>query len=253
MTYFEGFVAAVPESNKDAYLQHANRFVPIAGEFGVGRMVENWESDVPEGKVTDFRKAVDAKPNEKIVFSFFEYGSKAERDAANQKFMNDPRMADMGKDMPFDGKRMIMGGFEAIVDEGEGGGTYTDGWVVPVPTAKRDAYRDLAARNAKYFREYGATRLVEAFGDDVQKGQVTDYYRAVQAEDGESVVFAFIEWPDKATRDQAWEKIMKDERMQPQGELPFNGKRMFWGGFDKIVDTASRQPTQAQSSAAQPA
>jgi len=253
MTYFEGFIVPVPETNKDAYRKQASDAAPMFQEFGVRRHFEAWDSDVPEGKVTDFRKAVDAKPDEKIVFSFFEYGSKAERDAANQKFMSDPRMADMGKDMPFDGKRMIMGGFEAIVDEGESGGTYTDGWVVPVPTAKRDAYRDLAARNAKYFREYGATRLVEAFGDDVQKGQVTDYYRAVQAEDGESVVFAFIEWPDKATRDQAWEKIMKDERMQPQGELPFNGKRMFWGGFDKIVDTASRQPTQAQSSAAQPA
>jgi uncharacterized protein YbaA (DUF1428 family) len=142
----------------------------------------------------------------------------------------------MGKNMPFDGKRMIMGGFDAIVEEGHGGGGYVDGWVVPVPSAKRDAYRELAARNAKYFREYGATRLVEAFADDVQHGKVTDYYRAVKAEDGESVVFALIEWPDKETRDQAWEKIMKDERMQPQGEMPFDGKRMFWGGFKSIVE-----------------
>jgi uncharacterized protein YbaA (DUF1428 family) len=248
MTYFEGFVASVPESNKDAYLKHSRDFAPLVQDIGVQRMVENWESDVPEGKVTDFRKAVDAKPDEKIVFSFFEYPSKAARDAANEKFMSDPRMAEMGKDMPFDGKRMIMGGFESIVDEGTSGGGYTDGWVVPVPTKKRDAYRALAERNAKYFREYGATRLVEAFGDDVQKGEVTDYYRAVKAEDGESVVFAFIEWPDKQTRDQAWEKIMKDERMQPQGDMPFDGKRMFWGGFDKIVDTAQDLPAQQAAS-----
>jgi uncharacterized protein YbaA (DUF1428 family) len=241
MTYFEGFVAAVPEGNKDAYLKHASGFAPIAREFGVRRIVESWESDVPEGKITDFRKAVDAKPDEKIVFSFFEYPSKSERDAANEKFMNDPRMKDMGANMPFDGKRMIMGGFESIVDEGAPGGRYTDGWVVPVPTSKRDAYRELAARNAKYFREYGATRLVEAFGDDVPKGEVTDFYRAVKAEDGESVVFAFIEWPDKQTRDQAWEKIMKDERMQPQGDMPFNGQRMFWGGFERILDTAQHE------------
>jgi uncharacterized protein YbaA (DUF1428 family) len=244
MTYFEGFVAPVPEGNKDAYLKHSNDFAPLVRDIGVQRMVENWESDIPEGKLTDFRKAVDAKLDEKIVFSFFEYPSRAARDAANEKFMSDPRMAEMGKDMPFDGKRMIMGGFESIVDEGTSGGGYTDGWIVPVPTSKRDAYRELAERNAKYFREYGAIRLVEAFGDDVPKGEVTDYYRAVKAEDGESVVFAFIEWPDKQTRDQAWEKIMKDERMQPQGDTPFDGKRMFWGGFDKIVDTsqqASRQ------------
>jgi uncharacterized protein YbaA (DUF1428 family) len=161
--------------------------------------------------------------------------------------MSDPRMEEFGTNMPFDGKRMVMGGFEGIVDEGSAGGSFVDGWVVPVPTAKRDAYRELAARNAKYFREYGATRLVEAFSDDVPKGQVTDFYRAVKAEDGESVVFAFIEWPDKQTRDQAWEKIMKDERMQPQGDLPFNGQRMFWGGFDKIVDTAEQLSAQART------
>jgi uncharacterized protein YbaA (DUF1428 family) len=239
MTYFEGFIVPVPEANRDAYLKHANAFAPLIQEVGVRRMVECWESDVPEGKVTDFRKAVEATPEEKIVFSWFEYPSRQDRDAANEKFMNDPRMAEMGKDMPFDGKRMIMGGFDAIVEEGEAGGGYVDGWVVPVPTAKRDAYRELAARNAKFFREYGATRLVEAFADDVQHGKVTDYYRAVKAEDGESVVFALIEWPDKQTRDQAWEKIMKDERMQPEGEMPFDGKRMFWGGFEKIVDTAN--------------
>ncbi len=238
MTYFEGFVVPVPEAKKDAYRQHAADAAPMFQDLGVQRMVEAWDSDVPEGKITDFRKAVDAKPDEKVVFSWFEYPDRDARNAANEKFRSDPRMAAMGQNMPFDGKRMIMGGFEAIVDEGEPGGRFTDGWVVPVPTDKREAYRELAARNAKYFREYGATRLVEAFADDVPKGEVTDFYRAVKAEDGESVVFAFIEWPDKQARDQAWEKIMKDERMQPQGEMPFNGQRMFWGGFEKIIDTA---------------
>jgi uncharacterized protein YbaA (DUF1428 family) len=238
MTYFEGFIAPVPEINKDAYLKHSSSFAPIAQDIGVGRMVETWESDVPEGKVTDFRKAVDAKPDEKVVFSFFEYPSKAERDAANEKFRSDPRMQDMGANMPFDGKRMIMGGFDAIVDAGSGGGSYIDGWVVPVPTGKRDAYRELAARNANFFREYGATRLVEAFGDDVPKGEVTDFYRAIKTESDETPVFSFIEWPDKATRDAAWPKIMEDDRMKPQGDVPFNGQRMFWGGFEKIVDTA---------------
>jgi len=247
MTYFEGFVAPVPEANKDSYRKHASEFAALSPEFGIRRHVEAWDSDVPEGKVTDFRKAVDAKPDEKVVFAWFEYPDRQARDAATKKFMSDPRMADMGKNMPFDGKRMIVGGFDAIVDEGSAGGGYTDGWVVPVPTAKRDAYRELAARNAKYFREYGATRLVEAFGDDVPKGEVTDFYRAIKAEDGESVVFAFIEWPDKQTRDQAWEKIMKDERMQPQGDMPFDGKRMFWGGFEKLIDTAQPQVSESQT------
>ena len=253
MTYFEGFVAAVPEANKGAYLEHANKFAPIGRELGVKRHLEAWESDVPEGKVTDFRKAVDAKPDEKIVFAFFEYPSKAERDAANEKFRSDPRMEDMGANMPFDGKRMVMGGFEAIVEEGSAGGAYTDGFVVPVPEGKREDYRQLAAKMAKVFRQHGASRVIEAFGDDVPKGEVTDFYRAVKAEPGESVVFSFIEWPDKATRDEAWKAIMADESLKPEGEMPFAGQRMFWGGFEKVVDTAEGSTAETQAATPQPA
>ena len=156
-------------------------------------------------------------------------------------------MAEMGANMPFDGKRMIVGGFDAIVEEGSaGGGGYTDGFVVPVPEGKRDAYQQLAAKMAKVFRQHGASRVVEAFSSDVPKGEVTDFYRAVKAEDGEGIVFSFIEWPDKATRDEAWGKIMTDESLKPEGDMPFDGKRMFWGGFDKIVDTAdARTPVTA--------
>jgi uncharacterized protein YbaA (DUF1428 family) len=242
MTYFEGFIAPVPEANKDAYRKHANQFAPIAADIGVHRSVEGWASDVPDGTITDFKKAVAAKPDETVVFSYFQYPSKAARDAANEKFMSDPRLKDMGSNVPFDGKRMIMGGFEAIVDEGSGGGSYVDGFVVPVPEAKREAYRELASKMAKVFRQNSATRVVEAFSDDVPKGQVTDFYRAVKAEEGEGVVFSFIEWPDKAARDAAWKVIMEDESLRPQGDMPFDGKRMFWGGFDKILDTAETAP-----------
>jgi uncharacterized protein YbaA (DUF1428 family) len=245
MTYFEGFIAPVPEANKDAYRTHATNFASLSPEFGIGRHVEAWDNDVPEGKLTDYRKAVDAKPDEKIVLAFFEYPNRQARDAANEKFMSDPRMADMGKDMPFDGKRMIMGGFEAIVEEGSAGGSYTDGFVVPVPEGKTEDYRALAAKMAKVFRQHGASRVIEALSDDVNRGEVTDFYRAVKAEDGEKVVFSFIEWPDKATRDRAWGKIMEDESLRPQGDMPFDGKRMFWGGFDKIVDTAEQPAIQA--------
>jgi uncharacterized protein YbaA (DUF1428 family) len=238
MTYFEGFIAPVPEANKGAYRKHATDFAPIGKEIGVKRHLEAWESDVPEGKLTDFRKAVDAQPDEKIVFAFFEYPDRQARDATNEKFMSDPRMEDMGKNMPFDGKRMIMGGFEAIVEEGSPGGSYTDGFVVPVPEGKTEDYRALAAKMAKVFRQHGASRVIEALGDDVNRGEVTDFYRAVKAEDGEKVVFSFIEWPDKATRDQAWQKIMADESLKPEDPMPFSGQRMFWGGFEKILDTA---------------
>ena len=246
MTYFEGFIAPVPEANRDAYVKHASNFAALSPEFGIARHLEAWDDDVPEGKVTDFRKAVDAKPDEKAVLAFFEYPNRQARDAANEKFMSDPRMEEMGKNMPFDGKRMIMGGFDAIVEEGSAGGSYTDGFVVPVPEDKREVYQQLAAKMAKVFREKGASRVVEAFSDDVSKGEVTDFYRAVKAEDGEGVVFSFIKWPDKATRDEAWKAIMADESLKPEGDMPFDGKRMFWGGFDKIVDTAdARTPVTA--------
>ena len=243
MTYFEGFVVPVPEANKETYRKHAADAAPIFQEFGVKRHFEAWDSDVPEGKVTDFRMAVNAKPDEKVVFAWFEYPDKAARNAANEKMMSDPRMEQMGADMPFDGKRMIMGGFDAIVEEGSERGGYTDGFVVPVPEGKTDAYQALASKMAKVFRQHGATRVVEALSDDVNKGEVTDFYRAVKAEDDEKVVFSFVEWPDKDTRDQAWQKIMADESLKPEGDMPFSGQRMFWGGFEPIVDTAKSRET----------
>ena len=243
MTYFEGFIAPVPEANRDAYRKHASDAAAVLLGLGVGRQVEGWDSDVPEGKVTDFRKAVDAKPDEKVVFAWFEYPDKKARDAANEKMTSDPKIKEQFSSMPFDGKRMIFGGFEAIVEEGSAGGGYTDGFVVPVSEGKRDAYRELASKMAKVFRQKGATHVVEAFGNDVPKGEVTDFYRAVKAEEGEGVVFSFIEWPDKATRDEAWKAIMADESLRPEGDMPFDGKRMFWGGFEKILDTAEQVKT----------
>ena len=237
MTYFERFVVPVPESKREEYRQHAASAAPMFHDIGVQRHFEAWDSDVPEAKVTDFRKAVDAQPDEKVVFSWFEYPDRAARDQANQKMMSDPRMEEMGKTMPFDGKRMIMGGFEGFVEEGSERGGYIDGFVTPVPEAKLDAYRALANKAAGLFREHGALRDVEAIADDVPKGEVTDFYRAVKSEDGETFFFSFLEWPDKQARDEGWKKIMEDERMKPEGDMPFNGQRMFWGGFDPIVDS----------------
>ena len=246
MTYFEGFIVPVPEANKDAYVKHAKSLAKSLSDCGVRRQFEAWGTDIPEGKTTDFRKAVDAQAGENVVFAWFEYPDRGARDASNQAMMSDPKMEEFSKNIPFDAKRMILGGFKAVVEEGAPGGGFVDGIVVPVPTNKRDEYADLAGRNAKVFREYGATRVIEALGDDVPHGKVTDFYRAVQAEDGETVAFSFIEWPDKASRDQAWQKIMQDERMQHGGGL-FDGKRMFWGGFEPVIDTFQRQTAQQAS------
>jgi uncharacterized protein YbaA (DUF1428 family) len=237
MTYIDGFIIPVAADRKEEFSSHAAETAPLFREFGVTRVTETWGDDVPDGTVTDFKGAVQAKDGENVVFSWFEYPDKGTRDSAVEKMRSDPRMAEMS--MPFDGQRMIFGGFEAIVEErGEGANGYTDGFVVPVPDGNREAYRAMAAKAADVFKEYGAVRVVEGWGDDVPEGKVTDFRRAVKAEDGETVVYSFIEWPSKAARDEAWAKVMADPRMQPDKDnMPFDGKRMFWGGFQPILDT----------------
>ncbi|ADU71973.1 DUF1428 domain-containing protein [Pantoea sp. At-9b] len=117
MPYVDGFVVPVPLDKKEAYLAMAAKAAPLFKEFGATRIVECWADDVPDGKLTDFRMAVKAEEEETVVFSWIEYPSKAVRDAANEKLMADPRMKEMGENMPFDGKRMIYGGFSPILDE----------------------------------------------------------------------------------------------------------------------------------------
>jgi len=119
MSYIDGFVIAVPTANKQKFIEHANNSDTIFTEMGATRVIECWGDDVPEGSVTDFRKAVQANADETVVFSWVEWPDKATRDAAMAKMMsedfNDDRMNPEKNPMPFDGKRMIYGGFEAIV------------------------------------------------------------------------------------------------------------------------------------------
>jgi uncharacterized protein YbaA (DUF1428 family) len=247
VTYVEGFIVAVPVSNKEEYRRQAATAASLFHEFGATRHVEAWGSDIPDGKVTDFRKAVQAKEDESVVFSWFEYPSKEARNAANQKMMSDPRMEEMGASMPFDGKRMIFGGFAPMLDTGATEGAYVDGFVLPVPHANKDAYFALAEKAAAKFAELGALRVVEAWGDDIPDGKLTDFRRAVQARDGENVVFSWIEWPNKAARDEAWPKLMADPDMQPDHKnMPFDGIRMFWGGFDILLDSAKPENAKAE-------
>ena len=112
MTYVDGFVAAVPKANKQAYIEHAREAAVLFKEWGATRIVETWGDDVPTGKQTDFMRAVAAKDDEAIVFSWIEYPDKATRDAVGQKMMTDARMQAMK--MPFDGTRMIYGGFQSL-------------------------------------------------------------------------------------------------------------------------------------------
>ncbi len=117
--------------------------------------------------------------------------------------------------------------------------SYVDGFVIPVPPGKKEVYRSMAAAVAPIFREYGATRIVECWGDDVPEGKVTDFRRSVNAEAGENVVFSWIEWPSKEVRDAANHKMKDDPRMKMHVnvELPFDMKRMIIGGFTVMIDT----------------
>ena len=116
--------------------------------------------------------------------------------------------------------------------------SYIDGIVAPVRAGMdAEAYRAFAASVAAIFRDHGATRVVDAWADDVPRGQHTDFHRAVAAEPGETVVFSWIEWPDKATRDAAMPKVTADPRMQAGAmSIPVDGKRMILGGFHTLLD-----------------
>ena len=119
--------------------------------------------------------------------------------------------------------------------------SYIDGFVMAVPTANKKKFVDHARLVDTIFTELGATRVVECWADDVPEGKVTDFPKAVQAKEDESVVFSWIEWPDKATRDAAMKTMMsddfKDERMdQEKNPMPFDGMRLIYGGFEPIVE-----------------
>jgi uncharacterized protein YbaA (DUF1428 family) len=113
--------------------------------------------------------------------------------------------------------------------------SYVDGFVAAVPAANRKAYEEHARKAAPLFREHGATRVAEYWGDDVPRGKQTDFYRAVEAKEDEVVVFSWIEWPSKEARDAGWQKLMADPRMQPGANpMPFDGTRLIYGGFAGI-------------------
>lgn len=127
--------------------------------------------------------------------------------------------------------------------------SYIDGFVIAVPKANKQKFLEHAELGDSVFMDLGALRVVECWGDDVPKGQVTDFFRAVDAKEDETVVFSWIEWPDKATRDVAYAKMKDwmnnpekaDPRMDPEkNPMPFDGKRMIFGGFAPLVDLGTK-------------
>lgn len=114
---------------------------------------------------------------------------------------------------------------------------YIDGFVIPVPAEKREAYLEAARKGWRMLQRFGALQMVETLSDHIEGGEKTDFRRAVLAEAGEIVAFSWIVWPDKATRDAAREKMMTDPEMAAMGDCPFDPSRMIYGGFTPIFDT----------------
>ena len=114
---------------------------------------------------------------------------------------------------------------------------YIDAFVAAVPKDNRDAYIKHAREMAPLFKQNGALRLVETWGDDIPEGELTSFPQAVKLKGDEAVVFSWIVWPSAEVRNQAWEIMMQDERMDPEkNQMPFDGMRMIYGGFDVIID-----------------
>lgn len=115
---------------------------------------------------------------------------------------------------------------------------YIDGFVLPVPRKNLEAYRKMAEEAGEVWKEYGALEYIECVADDVQSGEVTSFPQSVQLRDDETVIFSWIVYESREKRDEVNEKVMKDPRIagMDMQNLPFDGKRMFWGGFETIVE-----------------
>ncbi|MBC2778595.1 DUF1428 domain-containing protein [Parasphingopyxis marina] len=237
MTFIQGFLVPVPEGNKAAYREMAASAVPMFEKHGMQRMVECWGDYLPRGETTDMYGAVMAEEGETVVFSWVDWGSREGWEKAHKAFSEDETM-EMPKEMPFDGMRMVFAEFETVVETGtSGAGAYVQGCVIPVPKANREAYAEMARSASAVFQDYGALYTFDGWAEDIADGKVVDFKHGVKAKADEAVVFSFIEWPDRATLEAAMAKMHEDERMPAPGAMPFEGKRMIFGGFEPILDT----------------
>lgn len=238
MPYIEGYILAVLETDKQKYREFAKASVSLFQKVNAIRLVEGWGDVVPEGQITDFRRATKAKKGEQVLFSWIEYPDKATRETANKGLPGDPNPADTMPDPPFDCTRMSFGGFKPVVERGDGSRPgYISGYVAPALSASKQAFQKMAENMAAIALDHGALRIIDSWGEDVSDGEVTDFKRAVNAHDDEAIVFGFIEWPSKQVYQDAMPAMHEDRRMpRPEAEMPIDGKRMIFGCFDVLVD-----------------
>ena len=237
MSYIDGFVVPVPADKKAAYRELCATTAKLFKEYGATAVVECWGDDVPDGKVTDFKRAVAAEGNENVVFSWIVWPDRAARDAGNAAVMVDPDLGGPGFVAPFDGIRMIYGGFDPLLGDALAAPGVINGTVLPVPAAKRKEYTEAAVKMGELFREYGATSVVDAWGDDLPEGKVNSFHTAVLRKPDEAVVFSWINWKDQAAHDAGWERVMADPRMAAFNPATVGADmgRMIYGTFTPLV------------------
>jgi len=236
MTCIQGFICAVPTKNRGVFIQHAQKAAQAFHDYGCVAAVECWGDDVTSCDVPSFPAAVLAQPDETVVFSWYVWPTKDAHDAFMRAMPDDPRLNPETNPMPFDGKRVIFGAFETVLELGTYlPGGYVDGFVLAVPHARRHEFETFAKTCDPVFMEHGAHWIMENWGVDVPEGRLTDFKRAVQARPDEAIVFSWVQWADRATRDAGNEKIMNDPRLAAFG-MPFDSKRLIFGGFQPVVE-----------------
>lgn len=239
MTYFTGFIGAVPTANKSRYADLVTALWPRFVSCGANRMVETWGVDVPNGTVTDFFGAVQAADGETVVFSWVKWPDRATADAGMERMQEDPAMQQV-PEVPFDGKRRNFGGFAPIFEAGTGNGAgYYQRLLLAVPDKNKAPYVDMALEGWKLFEKGGALGMIENWGEDVPRGKVTDFYCATKAEAGEVPVFSWSAWPDRATCDAAARAMEAEMDNMGMPQMPFDGMWMMWAGFEPLFDSAA--------------
>lgn len=246
MSYIHGFVAPVPTANKEAYVKFTQNTAAVLKKHGAVQAVECWGVDVPEGKLTSFPMAVKAKADETVVFSWTRWKSKEDADKVEAKMRAGeiPEFDFKANPPPFDGKRLIYGGFEPIVDVGEmaddAGLLYVTGFVWACPTAIKDKYISFNTSMAEAMVKLGALKVMDCWGVDVPDGEVTSFPLAVKRGAEETVVFAWAVWPSKAVADAAIAKMQAGEAEMPEikpdeSDAVFDATRMIHAGFEMVV------------------
>lgn len=243
MSYAHGFIAAVPQANRDVYRRHAKKVGEVFRENGASQVMECWEEEVPDGEVTSFPLAVRRKEGEAVVFSWYRWPSKEVADAGMKATMADERVrceaGQVGK--IFDGKRIIYGGFDVVAEKRADAGIdtpYVHGMAAAVVASRREAYAKCAGEMGAILRERGALEVVDCWEEAVPEGELTSFPKAVLREEGEAVVFSWILWPSKEAGRAGMGAMREDARLANLFEEiggMMNLKRLIHGGFTPLV------------------